>query len=102
MVSFRFFAFAAIAYALTSCAETIKVDNVPVEGLVREVSAADVDAAIKADRAANPAPIYWIEVLSTDEMRIYHEPSTLNHPSFDTMQRKAGKWRYMGTPVIVG
>jgi len=53
----RLLAVAAVAHVLTSCAEgTIMVGNIPVEGLVRQVSAADVDAAVKADRATNQWP----------------------------------------------
>jgi hypothetical protein len=99
----RGFAIAAVAYALASCAEqTVMIGDVRVYGLVREVSVADLNAAINADRAVNPGHIYAIEVWSSDYMRIYHEPASVAHASFDIMKRVGGKWRYCGTPVIVG
>ena len=55
-----------------------------------------------ADRAVTKEPIYAVQVVSSDDMRIYHETASVLHASFDIMRRIGGKWRYCGTPVIVG
>jgi hypothetical protein len=78
------------------------IGGVRVHGSIRDVSVADLHAAIEADRTAKPGQIYGIEVLSSDEIWIYHEPLSATHPSRDIMKRVHGKWRYFGTPVILG
>jgi hypothetical protein len=86
-----------------SCAEqSIMIGDLAVSGLVSEISVADVHAAIAADRAVTKERIYAVDVVSRDEMRVYHEPMSLPHANQNIVKRIRGKWRYIGTPVTLG
>jgi hypothetical protein len=78
------------------------IGDLRVSGLVSEISVADVHAAIAADRAVTKERIFAIEVVSRDEVRIYHEPMYVPHATQDIVQRIRGKWRFIGTPVTLG
>jgi hypothetical protein len=91
----------ASAILLTSCA-SVSVSDTRAYGRVHDVSVADIHAAIDADRQHTAEKIYEIEVVSADEMRLYHEPRTDAKASYDVIRRVHGKWRFIVAPVIVG
>jgi Zn-dependent alcohol dehydrogenase len=93
----------AIGCALMSCAgQTTMIGDLRVSGVVSEISVGDVHAAIAADRAVTKERIFAVEVVSRDEMRIYHEPMFVPHANQDIVKRVRGKWRFIGTPVTLG
>ncbi len=83
----------AIVCDMTSCA-TVMLGETRVYGRIQDVSMADVQAAVDADRVHTSEKIYEIEVLSASEMHLYHEhrADTLN---YDIVKRVAGRWKFI-------
>ena len=99
----RLLVITAVGCALVSCAgQSMIIGDLRVSGVVSEISVADVHAAIAADRAVTKERIFAVEVVSRDEMRIYHGPMFVPHASQDIVKRVRGKWRFIGTPVTLG
>jgi hypothetical protein len=98
--------FALLLLALTSCVTVtpVTVDGHDVFGRVHDVSEADIRAAFAAvpreSTWANKT-IYEIQVISSSEMHLFHQPVSEN-PSHDVMKRVGGKWHVVDTQVIVG
>ena len=88
--------------ALVSGCASVTVGDARVYGRMHDVSTADIHAAIDADRAHTREKIYEIEVVSADEIRLYHERRTDAKASYDIIRRVHGKWRFIVSPVIVG
>ena len=94
--------FALIVVILTSCA-TITVDGHRAFGRVHEVSEADIRAALAAEQRESTwadKTIYDIQVVSSAEMHLFHQPSSEN-PSHDVLRRVAGKWHVVDKQVIL-
>ena len=99
----RWVSIAAVGCALMSCAEqSMMIRDLRVSGLVSEISVPDVHAAIAADRAVTKDRVYAVDVISRDEVWIYHEPMSVRHPTRDVVKHIGGKWRFVMTPIIVG
>jgi hypothetical protein len=89
-----------VASVLASCANMM-VGDIRVYGwALNRVTRADVEAAIRADQAESKHnsphndPITEVDVVSRDEIDIYHGPR-LESPWFHCIiKRVDGKWRY--------
>jgi hypothetical protein len=95
--------FVSVLACLASCA-TVHVDGHDVFGRVHDVSDADIRAALAAEQRESSwvdKTIYHIEVVSRDEMRLFHQPSRANR-SHDVLKRVKGQWHVVDTHVIVG
>ena|SRR5438552_8780155 len=102
MRSFTVLPLTCIVASLTSCA-TATVDGHRVFGRVQDVSEADIRAAIAAEHRQSTwadKTIYDIQVVSRDEMYLFHQPSSEN-PSHDVLKRVYGKWHVVDTHVIL-
>jgi len=76
--------------------------NVQAVGFVWLVSRDDLRAAIAADQAEPhtgmyPKRIIYVEVVSRDQVDIYH---LREYPGHDTVRRIKGKWRYAGGVIV--
>jgi hypothetical protein len=91
---------AALTISFSSCM-SLRVDGTWVYGTsVRSISAADVRAAIAADRAADhrPLPVYKIDVVSSSEMHIYHDREDI---VYCIVKRVNQNWRFTDRLIIV-
>jgi hypothetical protein len=89
----RFLVLAAAAIIVSSCTTP------PPFGQVDHVSAADMQAAVSAFKAATrpDAAVGAIEVISHNEIRFYQATERRNYTS---MVREKGKW-HVGSVVLV-
>ena len=86
---------------LSSCASP-RVDGASVYGPgARSVTAADVRAAIAADREDHREQlrVYRVEVVNSTEMHIYHVPE--GEGLYCIVRRVAGTWKFTDRPVII-
>jgi len=91
-----------VACMFASCA-SMMVGNIRVYGwALNRVTRADVEAAIRADESEpkhntpHNDPITEVDVVTRDEIDIYHGPR-LESPWFHCIiKRINGKWRYAG------
>jgi hypothetical protein len=88
------------AIFLSSCA---MYGDAVISGRQRDVSEADIRAAIAADRATPRAipgqQLREIEVASPDEIHLFWEFSKREHPGYNVVKRIHGKWQFEGTVV---
>ena len=95
-------ALAVVVSTLVSCA-SLRIGDIHVYGwALKRVTRADVEEAIRADQAEpkhntpHDDPITEVDVVSRDEIDIYHGPR-LESPWFHcVIKRIRGKWRYAG------
>ena len=102
MRSFAVLLLASLTLALPSCA-TVTVDGHRAFGRVHDVSEGDIRAALEAEQRESTwanKTIYDIQVVSSTEMHLFHQPSTEN-PSHDVLKRVGGKWHVVDTQVIL-
>jgi|SRR5437588_8768101 len=93
-----------VACSVSSCSEMM-IGDARVYGRVGDVSRADIEAAIAADRAAfrqGGFTVYEIQIANHDEIRIFHERRTNAKASYSVVRRVRGKWRFVYAPVTVG
>ena len=88
-----FLIFIAVSSALASC-NTYRVEGTVTFGRVREVSEADIHAAIVAfhSQYSDITP-GQIEVISRDEIQIYWHRVSSGRSSI--IKRVGGRWRYI-------
>ena len=75
---------------------TIVLDSIPIYGRVDQVPKPELRAAIALDRSLmNGAArkIYLIDVVSSQEIHVYHTPRNPRWEEYQVYKRIAGKWR---------
>jgi hypothetical protein len=91
----------ATASLLVSCAN-IMVGDIRVYGwALNRVTRADVEAAIRADQAEHEHNdrITEVDVVSRDQINIYHGPRLASPWFHCVIERIDGKWRYTGKTI---
>jgi predicted small secreted protein len=98
-------ALAAVASTLASCA-SMRIGDIRVYGwALNRVTRADIEAAIRADEAEQKRnsphndPISEVDVVSRDEIHIYHGPRVEGVWFHCIIKRVNGKWRYTGEAI---
>jgi hypothetical protein len=79
----------------------MKIDDTRVYGRVHDVSLADIHAAIAEDRLHSKDKIYEIEIVSRDEIHLYHKHRWAK-ANYDIVKRVGRTWRFVSATVIVG
>jgi hypothetical protein len=94
----------ASAALLSACASAM-IGDARAYGRIHDVSVADIHAAIDVDRRDSHyaiKTIYEIEVISADEIHLFHERRTDAKAEYDIMKRVRGTWRFIRSEIIVG
>src|SRR5947208_13372233 len=94
----------ASAALLSACAP-VMIGDARAYGRVHDVSVADIHAAIDVDRRESQyaiKTIYEIEVISANEIHLFHERRTDAKAEYDIMKRVRAKWRFIRSEIIVG
>jgi hypothetical protein len=78
------------------------IDDARAYGRVGDVSANEIRAAIAADRLHTTDKIYEIEVVSSNEIHVYHEQRTDALVNYDIVKRVGDRWRFIVVTVFVG
>lgn len=82
----------AVSLAVVSCA-TQRFDGALIYGHTKDVTEADVRAALSARTSLREMPVYEIEVVSRDKIRLYLMPRGQGGDICDEVVRSRGKWR---------
>ena len=72
------------------------LDGIPIYGRVDHVSKPELRAAIALDRSlmsGAAGKIYLIDVMSPQELHVYHTPRNPRREEYQVYERIAGKWR---------
>ncbi len=83
----------SLACALFSCA-SLTVGDTRLSGQLKQVSVADIHSVIEADRPHSKGRIYEIEVVSSEEVHIYHDTRTRTI-NYDVVRRVHGRWTFI-------
>ena len=74
---------------------TIVLDGIPIYGRVDQVPKPELRAAIALDRSlmsGAAGKIYLIDVMSPQELHVYHTPRNPRWEEYQVYERTAGKW----------
>jgi len=75
---------------------TIVLDGIPIHGRVDQVPKPELRAIIALDRSLTSGAarkIYLIDVMSSEEIHVYHTPRNPRWEEYQVYKRIAGKWR---------
>jgi len=91
--------------ALLSACTSVMIGDARAYGRIHDVSVAEIHAAIAVDQRDShyaDKKVYEIEVISADEIHLFHERRTDARAEYDIMKRVNGKWRFIRSEIIVG
>ena len=88
-----FFGIVSLTCSLFSCA-SVTVGDIRLSGQLRQVSVADIQSVIEVDRLHSTRKIYEIEVVSREEIHIWHDTRarTIN---VDIVRRTGDRWSFI-------
>ena len=92
-----------VAAAFASCETVIRRDGMDISGHFREVSAADITAAIDAARQGKPnvnGNPRDVEVINRDEIHIHWTDPSFRSVHYDIVRRVRGRWRSTEQVVV--
>jgi len=75
---------------------SLVLDGIPIYGHVENIPEATLRAVIVLDRSlltGPPRKIYLIEVVSREELHVYHTPRNPRWEEYQIYKRIAGEWR---------
>ena len=83
----------SLACGVFSCA-SVTVGDMRLSGQLKQVSVTDLNSVIEADRRHSKRRIYEIEVVSSEEMHVYHDTRTRTI-NYDIVRRVHGRWTFI-------
>jgi len=94
-----FLGIVSLTCSLFSCA-SVTVGDIRLSGQLRRVSVADIQSVIEVDRLHSTRRIYEIEVVSSEEIHIWHDTRgrTIN---VDIVRRTRGRWIFIKETAFV-
>jgi hypothetical protein len=96
----RYIASSALALLLLSSCASQNIEGARVYGRIHSVTPADIHAAMEADRKINrDERIYEVDVISKDEMHVYHDRRLEGSWNHSIIRRIKGHWEHAGSEM---